>query len=69
MTPLVVRAWTHDGEDFSEARRKRIENYLRTEGFENARLMRVSNSEYSIFANWGKNLAELINDIAEGLKR
>jgi hypothetical protein len=68
MSPLVIRAWAHDGEDFSEARRKRIENYLRTEGFENARLMRVQNV-HSTFTDWGRNLVSLIDDIAEGLKR
>jgi hypothetical protein len=66
MSPLVVKAWTNDGEDFTEARRRRIENYLRTEGFENAKVMRVSSS---FLDNWGRNLSELVNNIAEGLKR
>lgn len=51
-------------EDFSEMRRKGIEIYLRSQGFEDARVIR----KIDRLSIWGQRLVEVLDSLHEGAR-
>ena len=61
---IVVIGSAPNPDDFTEIRRKSIENYLRSQGFEDARVIR----KIDRLTVWGQRLIDVLDSLHEGTR-